>query len=72
MIDKLRTVAQLKYENSKNKDEKTKYEIICKILKDAYCIRKMKTSTAYQLLKDLDFNEKEINDIYVELVLNTM
>lgn len=70
MIDKLRTIAQLKYENAKSKDEKTKYEIICKILKDDNCIKKMKTPTAYQLLYDLDFNDKEVNDIYMELVLN--
>lgn len=70
MQDTLKEIAKLKLENSTTSSEKERYEIINKILQDTDCFKKMKTETAYKLLNDLDFNEKEVKQIYNELIFN--
>ena len=70
MQEKLKQISKIKLENSKTSKERTKYEIINKILNDDNCFQKMKTQTAYQLLYDLGFKEKEIKEIYNELIFD--
>ena len=70
MQEKLKQISKIKLQNSKNSSERTKYEIINKILNDDNCFQKMKTTTAYQLLSDLGFEEKEVKEIYNEIIFN--
>lgn len=68
MIEKLKNIAEIKLNNKNNTiEEKTKYELISKILNDEDCFQKMDIKTAYKLLEDLEFNSSEIRKIYNEL-----
>lgn len=69
MIDKLKQIAQKKLNNKNNTiEEKTKYELIFKILEDKDCFKKMDIKTAYNLLEDLNFNSDEVKNIYNEII----
>ena len=70
MQEKLKQISKIKLEKSINSSEKTKYEILNKILNDDKWFQKMKTNTAYQLLYDLGFKEQEIKEIYNELIFD--
>ena len=70
MYQKIKKISELKLKKSKTIEEKDRYCLINKILQDEECFKKMKTSTAYKLLSDLDFKESEIKKIYNELIFN--
>lgn len=70
MYKKIKKISELKLKKSKTIEEKDRYCLINKILEDKECFKKMKTSTAYKLLSDLDFKESEIKKIYNELIFN--
>lgn len=72
MKERIKKIAKLKLYTSKNNNEKERFEIINKILLDDGCFNKMEAETAYKILYDLGFEEKEIKKIYNELIFNNI
>ena len=68
MIEKLRKINEGLLILNKNNEQKEKYELIKKILKDDKCFFKMDMETSYALLRDLEIKEKDLEKIYKELI----
>ena len=69
MLEKLRELNErmiIKY--SDNIKEKNKYLTIKKLLSDDKCFFKMDIEDAYALLRELNFDEDKIKEIYKELI----
>lgn len=71
MIKKLRNTCQSLL-NSSKKENKKKYELILKILKDDYCFSKMNIEDAYNILEDLKVPKEDIEKTYIFLVSNSL
>lgn len=70
MIEKLRKVSKIKLNSSNDINDMDKYEIICRILQDDDCFKKMKTETAYKLLEDLGFELSDVKRIYNDIIFD--
>ena len=68
MLDKLRKITEIMINKNKNSKELEKYILIQKILNDNNCFLKIDIETAYSILRDLNFEEEELNNIYKELI----
>lgn len=68
MLDKLRKITEIMINKNKNSKELKKYILIQKILNDNNCFLKIDIETAYSILRDLNFEEEELNNIYKELI----
>lgn len=66
----LKKIAQELYDQSTSEEDRFKYELILNILNDDDCFKKMKTETAYKLLKDLKYEDDEINKIYDSIIFD--
>ena len=69
MINKLKEINEkLISIHQKNETELKKQLLIQKILNEKNCFFKMDIETAYSILKDLNINDKDLNNIYKELI----
>jgi len=68
MLDKLRKITEIMINKNKNSKELEKYILIQKILNDNNCFPKIDIETAYSILRDLNFEEEELKNIYKELI----
>ncbi len=69
MIDKLIEINEkllFKYKNDKKLFDK--HIFINRILKEENCFKKIDIKTAFSLLKDLGFKEKDLSIIYLQLI----
>ncbi len=64
MQDKLKELATKMIEVSEDKE---KYMLIKNILEDKNCFLKMEIETAFSILRDLNIEEKHLEDTYNEL-----
>lgn len=68
MLEKLRHINDKFLEIKTDNDELKKHQLIRKILNDDKCFFKMNVEQAYAILRDLDFSEEELKEIYSELI----
>ena len=68
MLEKLRHINDKFLEIKTDNDELKKHQLIRKILNDDKCFFKMSVEQAYAILRDLDFSEEELKEIYSELI----
>lgn len=68
MLEKLRFINDKFLDVKKDKNDLNKHQLIKKILSDDKCFFKMSIEQAYAILRDLDFDEKDLNNIYSELI----
>ena len=69
MIEKLReNNNKLIKLNSDDEKKLKKHKIIQKILNDDKCFFKMEIEYAYSILRDLGINEKDLKQVYMELI----
>lgn len=69
MIEKLQTINELIIsKNNRNEKNIKKHLLIREILKDKNCFLKMDIEYAYAILRDLEFKEEELKDVYSQLL----
>ena len=69
MINKLiEKTNELIKSNESNKKNQEKYIIIKKILNKNNCFLDMSIDYAYSILRDLNFKENELKNIYLDLI----
>lgn len=68
MHTKLYNIVNILLEKEQNETEKTKYNLIKKILEDKDCFFKLDAETSYSIIRDLGFDKKETLEIYQELI----
>ncbi len=69
MIEKLRNINQkLIILNQNNEALLNKYKLIEKLLSDDKCFFKINIEEAYSILRDLQIDEKDIKNIYEDLI----
>ncbi len=72
MINNLRNICNDLVNNSKNIEEKKKYELILKILKDDSCFYKISIDDAFNILEDLKIPKDKLESTYISLVSNSL
>lgn len=68
MLEKLRLINNKFLEIKTDENELKKHQLIKKVLNDDKCFFKMSIEQAYAILRDLDFSEEELKEIYSELI----
>ena len=69
MLEKLKQINNTKLElYNKDKEKQKIYQLIANLLEVDNLFLKIDMETAYAILRDLDFEEKELNQIYCQLI----
>lgn len=68
MIDKLRKINAKLLEKNLHNDEKEKYLIIERILKNDKCFFQMNIEMAFAILRDLEISEDDLPKVYEDLI----
>lgn len=69
MIDKLKLITEKYIESNKdNPDELKKYNLIKEILNQKDCFLNMNIECAYSILRDLQIPEKDLKNVYTQLI----
>lgn len=69
MINKLKEINEkLIIINKNNKHELKKQKLIKQLLSDNNCFFKINIETSYSILKDLNFKDEDLKDIYQKLI----
>ena len=72
MIKILRNTCKQLLNNSKDPEEKRKYELILKILADEHCFHKINIEDSYNILEDLKIPKDKIETTYTSIVSNSL
>ncbi len=68
MFEELRKLSKSLHRNAKTPEEKKKYALINKLLKNDKCFFEIPIETSMSILKDLEIPEENILDVYNELI----
>jgi len=69
VLEKLKQINNTKLElYNKDKEKQKIYQLIANLLEVDNLFLKIDMETAYAILRDLDFEEKELNQIYCQLI----
>lgn len=68
MLSKLRDIVNKLLEKQLTEEERSKYELIKRIISDDDCFFKINADTACNIISDLGFNREDTIEIYKELI----